>query len=61
MADLKTSKALRLLRQTAPDSPKIASLVYTNLYKIRPIHVKENLLKLTGFSNLPVIQDWHLL
>jgi len=57
MADLGMSKTLCVLTQTAPDSPKIVSLAYINLYKISPIHVKENLLKLTGFPNLPAIQD----
>jgi hypothetical protein len=50
MADLAMSKVLRILTQTIPDSPKIVSFAYTNLYNIRPIHVKENRPKLTGFS-----------
>jgi len=49
MVDIGTSKALRTLIQTASDSPKIVSLVYTNLYNIHTIHVKENPLKLTDF------------
>ena len=49
MADPGMSWALCVLTQTAPDSLMIISLIYTNLYNIRPIHVKENLLKLTGF------------
>ncbi len=48
MPDLGTSEALRVLTQTTPDNPKIASLIYTNLYQIHPIDVKEKL----GFSHL---------